>query len=108
MCRPERSRRRHPLEATETMIPATSCPRFAPGVKLQFDRVRAQWILQAPERIFVLDDIAYEILSHCTGETSLQSVIDQLSEAFSADAAEIAIDVDALLSSLVAKRVVIV
>ena len=89
------------------MIPTTSHPRLSPGVKLQFDRTREQWILQAPERVFVLDEVAHEILSRCTGQTSLQSLIEQLSAAFEADASEIAADVEALLSSLVEKRVVI-
>jgi len=89
------------------VIPATSCPRLSPGVKLQFDRTREQWILQAPERVFVLDDVSHEILSRCTGETSLQSLIEQLSTAFEADVAEITADVEGLLSSLIEKRVVI-
>ncbi len=89
------------------MIPVTSCPRLSPGVKLQFDRTREQWILQAPERVFVLDDVSHEILSRCTGETSLQSLIEQLSTAFEADVAEITADVEGLLSSLIEKRVVI-
>jgi len=89
------------------VIPATSHPRLSPGVKLQFDRTREQWILQAPERVFVLDEVSHEILSRCTGQTSLQSLIEQLSAAFEADASEIAADVEALLSSLVEKRVVI-
>lgn len=90
------------------MIPASACPRLSPGVRLQFDRTREQWILQAPERVFVLDEVSHEILSRCTGETNLQSLIEQLSTAFDADAAEIAADVEALLSSLVEKRVVII
>lgn len=90
------------------MIPASACPRLSPGVRLQFDRTRGQWILQAPERVFVLDEVSHEILSRCTGETNLQSLIEQLSTAFDAAAAEIAADVEALLSSLVEKRVVII
>jgi pyrroloquinoline quinone biosynthesis protein D len=90
------------------VIPAASYPRLSPGVKLQFDRTREQWILQAPERVFVLDEVAHEVLSRCTGETSLQSLIEQLSKAFEADVAEISSDVEDLLSSLIEKRVVVV
>lgn len=85
----------------------TARPRLSPGVKLQFDKVRDQWILQAPERVFVLDEVAQEILQRCTGETSLQALIQELSVSFDADQTEIAADVETLLTSLIEKRVVI-
>jgi pyrroloquinoline quinone biosynthesis protein D len=88
-------------------IMETACPRLSPGVKLQFDRTREQWILQAPERIFVLDEASYEILLRCTGATTLRDLILDLSKAFDADQQEIAIDVVALLSPLIEKRVLV-
>ncbi|HVJ40263.1 MAG TPA: pyrroloquinoline quinone biosynthesis peptide chaperone PqqD [Dongiaceae bacterium] len=88
-------------------IPETARPRLSPGVKLQFDKTREQWILQAPERVFVLDETAYEIVLRCTGDVSLQALIEDLSRAFDADAAEIAGDVEALLAGLMEKRVVV-
>ena len=90
-----------------TAIADTARPKLSPGVKLQFDRTRSQWILQAPERVFVLDEIAYEILQRCTGETSVSALIVDLSVAFEADAAEIGADVRELLGNLTEKRVVI-
>ncbi|HVJ34667.1 MAG TPA: pyrroloquinoline quinone biosynthesis peptide chaperone PqqD [Terriglobia bacterium] len=89
-------------------IPETARPHLSPGVKLQFDRTREQWILQAPERVFVLDDTAYEIVLRCTGEVSLQALVRDLSNAFDADEVEIAGDVEALLESLIEKRVVVI
>lgn len=80
-------------------------PRLSPGVKLQFDAAREQWILQAPERIFVLDEIAHEILQRCTGEASLQMITSDLCATFDADQQEIAGDVEALVASLLEKRI---
>ncbi|MET1025577.1 MAG: pyrroloquinoline quinone biosynthesis peptide chaperone PqqD [Dongiaceae bacterium] len=90
-----------------TTIADTARPKLSPGVKLQFDRTRSQWILQAPERIFVLDEIAYEILQRCTGKTSISELILELSVTFEADATEIEADVRELLGNLTEKRVVI-
>jgi pyrroloquinoline quinone biosynthesis protein D len=85
----------------------TGRPRLSPGVKLQFDRTRDQWILQAPERVFVLDEAAYEIILRCTGETTVQDLVLDLSRSFDADEAEIAADVEELLTSLIEKRVIV-
>lgn len=86
-------------------IAETARPRLSPGVKLQYDKIRRQWILQAPERVFVLDEASYEIILRCTGEATLQAMVQDLSRAFDADQLEIAADVDELLSSLIEKRV---
>ena len=53
------------------VIGDSSAPRLARGMRLQFDKQRDQWIIQAPERVFVLDAIAREILQRCTGEATV-------------------------------------
>jgi coenzyme PQQ biosynthesis protein PqqD len=82
-------------------------PRLSKGVKLQFDRMREQWILQAPERVFVLDEPSYEILLRCNGDVTVQNLVQDLSRAFDAAESEIAADVQALLTSLIEKRIVV-
>lgn len=44
-----------------------SVVRFARGVRLQHDRVRERWIIQAPERAFIPDPIAAEVLKLVDG-----------------------------------------
>lgn len=88
-------------------VPADACPRLSKGVKLQFDKAREQWILQAPERVFVLDEPSYEILLRCTGEITVQALIRDLSRTFDAAEPEIAADVEALLASLIEKRILV-
>ena len=36
----------------------------------------------APERVFELDNVAYEVISRCDGERSVEQVIDGLCEKF--------------------------
>jgi pyrroloquinoline quinone biosynthesis protein D len=87
------------------MVDGNLQPRLSPGVKLQFDRTRDQWILQAPERIFVLDEIAHEILQRCTGKVDLRMIVSDLCTAFEADQEEVERDVEALIASLLEKRI---
>jgi hypothetical protein len=42
-------------------LPAETRPKLARGIRLQFDTARDQWILQAPERVLVLDEIAADV-----------------------------------------------
>jgi pyrroloquinoline quinone biosynthesis protein D len=74
-------------------------PRLAPHVRLSFDARRDRWVVQAPERIFVPDEIALEILQRCDGRP-LAAIIDELAGAFDASREVIAKDVAALIADL--------
>ena len=50
-------------------------PRHA---KLRFDKARNKWIILAPERVFELDEIAYEVISRCDGERTVTDVVNEL------------------------------
>lgn len=78
-------------------------PALARGVKLQHDRVRGQWILQAPERVLVLDEIATAILARCTGAATLAAICEALARDYTAPLDEITGDVTALLQDLAEK-----
>jgi pyrroloquinoline quinone biosynthesis protein D len=79
-------------------------PRLAAGVRLARDERRDRWVLQAPERVIVLDEIAYEIIRRCDGRT-VGAVVDDLALAFEAGEDEIATDVLALIDDLRARGV---
>ena len=53
-----------------------SVPRLPPGVKLRFDKTRDKWIVLAPERVFVPDEIALEIIKRCDGEATVTAIVD--------------------------------
>ena len=50
-------------------------PRHA---KLRFDKARDKWIILAPERVFELDEIAYEVISRSDGERTVTDVVNEL------------------------------
>lgn len=82
--------------------PATSAvlPRY---VRLQFDQMRERWLLLAPERILIPDDIAVEVLQLCDSERSIADIVTILAGKYDAPAAEIMRDVQAMLQDLADK-----
>ena len=89
------------------VITEASVPRLPAGVRLHFDERREQWMILAPERLFVLDPIALEIVKRCDGKTKVADVVENLSEVFAAPRATIVEDVLALLQMFADKNVVI-
>ena len=86
-------------------ITPDSVPRLPPGVKLRFDKQRDKWVMLAPERLFVPDEIALEIVKRCDGAASVAVIVDDLAATFKADRAVIERDVCALLQQLTEKGV---
>ena len=86
-------------------ITEASVPGLPPGVKLRFDKQRDQWVILAPERLFVLDAIALEIVKRCNGEASVAQIVDDLAATFAAPRETILNDVGALLQDLADKRI---
>jgi len=82
-------------------------PRLAPHMRLRHDPARDIWTVQAPERSFLLDEIAHVVVVRCDGQASLAAIIDGLCTAFSdAPRDVIARDVIVLLQDLADKGVV--
>lgn len=90
---------------TETLTEA-SVPRFSRGFRLRHDAVRGQWVVLGPERAFVPDEIAIEVLRLIDDTTPLGSVIDALAHRFEAPRDQIAGDVLILMNELMARGVV--
>lgn len=82
-----------------------SRPRLAAHRRLKFDESRKSWIIQAPERVFLLDEIAYAIVSRCDGEKSLAGIVDELCAAFDAPHVVVAADVKRLVEDFAGKGV---
>jgi len=75
-------------------------PRFAPGVRLQEDKARDRWIVMAPERMFIPDEIALEVLRLVDGARDEAGIVTALAEKFAAPAEVIAADVRVMLDDL--------
>jgi pyrroloquinoline quinone biosynthesis protein D len=73
----------------------TSLPRLALHARLRFDKVRECWTIQAPERTFMLDAIAHEIISRCDGAASVNAIVGDLCSVYS-DAPRDTVEADVL------------
>ncbi len=81
-------------------VDATSCPQFARGVKMRFDEARSQWMLNAPERVLVLDEIAHIVLSRLDGVISVDTLCRELALEFAAPQEIIQADVMEMLADM--------
>ncbi len=91
------------MTATRAIVAEGSLPRLPRHVKLRFDPRRHRWIVLAPERVLMPDDVALEILKRCDGATSVGAIIASLAEVYQASAEEIGEDVAELLQDLADK-----
>ena len=83
----------------------SSRPRLAAHRRLRFDEARSNWTIQAPERVFLLDDVAYAVVSRCDGERTLAEIVDELCAAFEAPRDLVAGDVRKLVQDFADKGV---
>ncbi|MDR6774374.1 pyrroloquinoline quinone biosynthesis peptide chaperone PqqD [Azospirillum sp. BE72] len=76
--------------------------RLAPGVMLRNDRRRGEWMLMAPERLLVLDEMALAVVRACVGAevADVAAGIDRLTTEYDAPRAEVAADVLEMLTDL--------
>ena len=79
-------------------------PRLPRGVRLVHSEAQGGFVLLAPERVFKADAIAVESLKRCTGDATIQAIVDDLAKTFTAPRERILTDVTKLLGSLAEKR----
>ena len=90
------------IVTSETVL---KLPRHA---KLRFDKARDKWIILAPERVFELDEIAYEVISRCDGERTVTDVVNELCLKFDQVEREVIMnDVVGMLQNLADKGFVV-
>lgn len=73
-------------------------------IMLRHDKVRDRWVILAPERVLVPDDIAVIVLQRLDGIRSLDQLADNLAQDFAAPRAVILADVLRLLQDLADKN----
>ena len=81
-------------------------PALARGVRLRFDKARNAWVLLAPEKVLMPDQVAVEILKRCDGKASVAAIVDDLAATFAAERSQIEADVNAFLQDLADKGMV--
>lgn len=87
------------------MMNEASIPCFLRGTRLRHDKARDQWVVLAPEKAFLPDPIATEVLKLVDGRRSLGGIIDLLAARFAAPRATIAADVLEMANDLAQRRV---
>lgn len=92
---------------TRVVIAADSVPRLPAHAHLRFDQARERWVVLAPERVFVPDEIALEILRACDGVATVEAISARLATQYQADADEVRRDVIEMLQDLADKGTII-
>jgi pyrroloquinoline quinone biosynthesis protein D len=83
-------------------IDEEAVPRFGVGIKFRFDATREAWVLLGPERLFLPDEHAVEVLKLVDGKRSVADIAGDLAARFDAPLATITADIWPMLQSLAA------
>src|SRR5690349_22700061 len=98
-CRPCRDR--PPVTPrSRTVFEPTSVPRFPRGTRFRFDATRNAWVILAPERLMMPDEIATEVLKLVDGARTISAIAEHLATQFNAPQDEILADVLTMLQEL--------
>jgi pyrroloquinoline quinone biosynthesis protein D len=79
-------------------------PKLPRGVRLTHNEAQGGWVLLAPERVFKAGGPAAEIIKRCTGDATVDEIVDDLAKTFNAPRDQIMTDVRAMMSGLVEKK----
>jgi len=88
------------------MIDPRARPRLASKVRLRFDRHSQQHMLVYPDRGMLLNPSAASILELCTGENSLQTIVERLAAASGGTASQVEADVQSFLGALLERALI--
>jgi pyrroloquinoline quinone biosynthesis protein D len=81
-------------------IDQQSRPALARGVRLRNDPITGQPVLLFPEGIMPLDDTTHDILSRCSGESTVESIVLALADEYEIDPGTLGRDVCECLEHL--------
>lgn len=82
------------------VLEPASIPRFPRGTRFRFDPIRKAWVILAPERLMMPDEIATEVLKLVDADRTVTVIADQLAVQFGAPKDEILNDILAMLQEL--------
>jgi pyrroloquinoline quinone biosynthesis protein D len=89
------------------VISPHSRPRLASKVRLRFDRHEQRHMLIYPERGMLLNESAAAIVELCTGDNSLDMIVDRLlASRAGATREDVARDVQTFLNSLLERALI--
>ena len=88
-------------------IEEKSCPRLAPGVRLQKDALNGEPVLVFPEGVVFINASAHEILLRCDGKAAVREIIAALDEEYEGPGGSLREDVVECLTDLNRRRLVV-
>ena len=83
-----------------TIIEPSSVPRLPRGTRFRFDATRQAWVILAPERLMMPDEIAVEVLKLVDGVRPVSAIAEQLAKQYNAPPDEILADILVMLQEL--------
>lgn len=87
------------------MLDGSDVPLIPRGVRIHQDKVRDCWVLQAPERAIILDEIGLAILRKIDGKSSFGTIVGELATTYNAPVDAIGTDVSAFITQLTDRRI---
>ena len=78
-------------------------PIIPSHVRFEYNEVRKEWVLLAPERALYPDPIAIEVLKKCDGKISIQLIGEDLAKKYKAPVKKIIKDIITMLQDLADK-----
>ena len=91
-----------------TRLELKHIPKLPRHAKLRYDEARKKWIINAPERVFELDNTAAEIMKLVDGIVTIDKIVDNLHRKFDqATRDQISKDVLSMLQSLADKGFIV-
>ena len=90
-----------------TALAADSRLRLARGARLRQDSARDRWVVLAPERMFIPDPTALEVLRLVDGLRSVGQIAEELATRYAAPREVIEADILPLLQELSDKGVIV-
>ncbi len=85
---------------SRSIVDESSVPRFPRGTRFRFDSTRQAWVILAPERLIMPDEIAVEVLKLVDSVRSVSDIAGELAARFAAPRDEVLSDVLSLLQEL--------
>jgi pyrroloquinoline quinone biosynthesis protein D len=85
---------------SRVVLEPASIPRFPRGTRFRFDATRNAWVILAPERLMMPDEIAAEVLKLVDGARTITTISEQLAGQFNAPHDEILGDILTMLQEL--------
>ena len=85
------------------LLKSETIPVIPNHVRFEFNKVRKEWVLLAPERALYPDQIAVEVLKKCDGKVSIQMIGKKLAKIYKAPTEKIIEDIIVMLQDLADK-----